>query len=379
MKAGFSKCVVHLTALIFWNGCAQTEIKKPISDLPDRSIQKSSSEKIQEGKVEQEKQEATTDVSGSKASKKTKSLKKNPTPSKPNSTLKDNKAILKAKASKPSDGSGPISNLHQAKADKKEIQNSDNIRQVKPMEPTKEPSLTEKTDVDGKSHSANHKNKLGVQPQKKNAIDSSKNVDAPKSDQLTIQEMNSEPNKQSDPKVSATIQMKQEEHAGVTESTLNSPSKFEINPEKRSQEIDSKSLSVGLNPSGGEKQNIELSAKDTPNLAFGTTGDKLSIQQKSKFKVGWGANEVGTPKKDRKKREPILKNQVSNSRYDALREFFRRSEDNQSGLNSSSSPKWDKARSWNQKRGGVDFEPEDKKGEENRFQEAFKWIQQKGR
>ena len=76
MKAGFSKCVVHLTALIFWNGCAQTEIKKPISDLPDRSIQKSSSEKIQQGKVEQEKQKATTDVSGSKASKKTKSLKK---------------------------------------------------------------------------------------------------------------------------------------------------------------------------------------------------------------------------------------------------------------------------------------------------------------
>ena len=110
-------------------------------------------------------------------------------------------------------------NLHQAKADKKEIQNSDNIRQVKPMEPRKEPSLTEKTDVEGKSHSANHKNKLGVQPQKKNAIDSSKNVDAPKSDQLTIQEMNSEPNKQSDPKVSATIQMKQEEHAGITEST----------------------------------------------------------------------------------------------------------------------------------------------------------------
>ena len=50
--------------------------KKPISDLPDRSIQKSSSEKIQEGKVEQEKQKATTDVSGSKASKRTKSLKK---------------------------------------------------------------------------------------------------------------------------------------------------------------------------------------------------------------------------------------------------------------------------------------------------------------
>ena len=32
--------------------------------------------KIQEGKVEQEKQKATTDVSGSKASKRTKSLKK---------------------------------------------------------------------------------------------------------------------------------------------------------------------------------------------------------------------------------------------------------------------------------------------------------------
>ena len=144
---------------------------------------------------------------------------------------------MKAKASKPSDGSGPISNLHQAKADKKEIQNSDNIRQVKPMEPRKEPSLTEKTDVDGKSHSANHKNKLGVQPQKKNAIDSSKNLDAPKSDQLTIQEMNSEPNKQSDPKVSATIQMKQKEHAGVTESTLNSPSKFEINPEKEAKKL----------------------------------------------------------------------------------------------------------------------------------------------
>ena len=219
--------------------------------------------------MEQEKQKATTDVSGSKASKKTKSLKKNPTPSKPNSTLKDNKAILKAKASKPSDGSGPISNLHQAKADKKEIQNSDNIRQVKPMEPRKEPSLTEKTDEDGNSYSANHKNKLGVKPQKKNAIDSSKNLEAPKSDQLTIQEKNSELNKQSGPKVSATIQMKQKEHEGVTESTLNSPSKFEINPEKRSQEIDSKSLSFGLNPSGGEKRNIELSAKDSRTSLLG--------------------------------------------------------------------------------------------------------------
>ena len=140
---------------------------------------------------------------------------------------------MKAKGSKPLDGSGPISNLHRAKADKKETQYSDNIRQVKPMETRKEGSLTEKTDEDGNSYSANHKNKLGVKPQKENAIDSSKNLEAPKSDQLTIQEKNSELNKQSGPKVSATIQMKQKEYAGVTESTLNSPSKFEITRKKK--------------------------------------------------------------------------------------------------------------------------------------------------
>ena len=105
------------------------------------------------------------------------------------------------------------------------------------METRKEGSLTEKTDEDGNRHSANHKNKLGVKPQKKNSIDSSKNLEAPKSDQLTIQEKNSEPNKQSGPKVSATIQMKQKEHEGVTESTLNSPSKFEINPEKEAKKL----------------------------------------------------------------------------------------------------------------------------------------------
>ena len=74
-----------------------------------------------------------------------------------------------------------------------------------------------------------------------------------------------------------------------------------------------------------------------------------------------------------------FKGDVSPHQYDALRRFLRSRDPNEAEKEGLAEPKsLEHLKTWNQGRGG-NFKGEGNQVEEKRFQEALRWIQQKGK